>query len=140
MSKRSATTAPVESPNNGKRICTGEVPADIQALVQCLDMGHYSRRRKEWFDLYDKIYNNGRVMGTKEGWFKLMYNYEQYQDYFDPDDYDYDDHHRIIKYVIRRFQARVRGAMARGRVIPAMLSADPTDLRQAVLFCANGYK
>ena len=42
--------------------------------------------------------------------------------------------------VLTRFQARVRGAMTRNRVVPAMLSADPTDLRQAVLFCANGYK
>jgi hypothetical protein len=140
MPKRSATTAPVGSPNNGKRICTGEVPADIQALVHCLDMEDHSRRRNVWFNLYDKIDHIGRVMGTKEGLLQLMYNYEQYQDYFDPDDYDYDDQHRIIKYVIRRFQARVRGAMARGRVIPAMLSADLTDLRQAVLFCANGYK
>jgi hypothetical protein len=37
-------------------------------------------------------------------------------------------------------QARVRGAMTRNRVLPAMLSADPTDLRQAVQFCVNGYK
>jgi hypothetical protein len=37
-------------------------------------------------------------------------------------------------------QALVRGVIARGRVIPALLSPDPTDLRQAVLFCANGCK
>ena len=38
------------------------------------------------------------------------------------------------------FQARVRGTMARGRVIPAMLSADPTYLHQSVQHCVNGYK
>jgi len=42
--------------------------------------------------------------------------------------------------VFTRFQALAKGAMTRNRVVPAMLSADPTDLRQAVLFCANGYK
>ena len=42
--------------------------------------------------------------------------------------------------VMTRFQAMAKGAMTRNRVVPAMLSADPTDLRQAVLFCANGYK
>ena len=42
--------------------------------------------------------------------------------------------------VLTRFQALAKGAMTRNRVVPAMLSADPTDLRQAVLFCANGYK
>jgi hypothetical protein len=41
---------------------------------------------------------------------------------------------------ITDLQARIRGAMTRNRVVPAMLSADPTDLRQAVQFCANGYK
>jgi hypothetical protein len=41
---------------------------------------------------------------------------------------------------ITDLQALVRGAMTRNRVVPAMLSADPTDLRQAVQFCANGYK
>jgi hypothetical protein len=39
-----------------------------------------------------------------------------------------------------RFQAMAKGAMTRNRVVPAMLSADPTDLRQAVQFCVNGYK
>ena len=42
--------------------------------------------------------------------------------------------------LLTRFQAISKGAMTRNRVLPAMLSADPTDLRQAVLFCANGYK
>ena len=41
---------------------------------------------------------------------------------------------------LTRFQAISKGAMTRNRVVPAMLSADPTDLRQAVQFCANGYK
>ena len=41
---------------------------------------------------------------------------------------------------LTRFQAMAKGAMTRNRVLPAMLSADPTDLRQAVQFCANGYK
>jgi hypothetical protein len=41
---------------------------------------------------------------------------------------------------LTRFQAMAKGAMTRNRVVPAMLSADPTDLRQAVQFCANGYK
>jgi hypothetical protein len=38
------------------------------------------------------------------------------------------------------FQAVSRGAMTRNRVLPAMLSPDPTYLRQAVLFCVNGFK
>jgi hypothetical protein len=37
-------------------------------------------------------------------------------------------------------QARVRGAMTRNRVLPAMLSADPSDFHQAVQYCANGFK
>ena len=41
---------------------------------------------------------------------------------------------------ITDLQALVRGAMTRNHVLPAMLSADPTDLRQAVQYCANGYK
>ena len=41
---------------------------------------------------------------------------------------------------ITELQARVRGAMTRNRVLPAMLSADPTDFHQAVQYCANGYK
>ena len=41
---------------------------------------------------------------------------------------------------ITDLQALVRGAMTRNRVLPAMLSADPTDLRKAVQFCVNGFK
>ena len=41
---------------------------------------------------------------------------------------------------ITDLQALVRGAMTRNRVLPAMLSADPTDFHQAVQYCVNGYK
>ena len=41
---------------------------------------------------------------------------------------------------IADLQALVRGAMTRNRVLPAMLSADPTDFHQAVQYCVNGYK
>ena len=42
--------------------------------------------------------------------------------------------------VLTRFQAISKGAITRNRVLPAMLSADPTDFHQAVQYCANGYK
>jgi len=45
-----------------------------------------------------------------------------------------------IKDGITGFQALAKGAMTRNRVLPAMLSADPTDFHQAVQYCANGYK
>ena len=41
---------------------------------------------------------------------------------------------------LTRFQAMAKGAMTRNRVLPAMLSADPTDFHQAVQYCVNGYK
>jgi hypothetical protein len=43
-------------------------------------------------------------------------------------------------YYMIKFQAAVRGAIARARVLPAMLSVDPTDLHNSVLFCVNGCK
>jgi len=42
-----------------------------------------------------------------------------------------------IKDGITGLQALARGAMTRNRVLPAMLSADPTDLHQAVQYCEN---
>jgi hypothetical protein len=61
--------------------------------------------------------------------FSLFYllNFDEHDFEFIPDD-------------ITDLQARVRGAMTRNRVLPAMLSADPTDLHQAVQYCANGFK
>ena len=53
----------------------------------------------------------------------------------------YDDALRILQlWPLLHLQARVRGFITRARIIPAMLSADPADLRQAVLFCVNGCK
>jgi hypothetical protein len=43
----------------------------------------------------------------------------------------------VIESRLTSFQQRVRGVIARKRVIPAMLSADPSTLHQAVQYCAN---
>jgi hypothetical protein len=53
--------------------------------------------------------------------------------------YEYNGKNELstLNNAMTRFQARAKGAMTRNRVLPAMLSADPTDLRQAVQFCVN---
>jgi hypothetical protein len=117
MSKRTATSQPVGSPN-GKRI-RKEVSQVTAALADGSRdaMGDY---RSSLEDVTGMEYMRDALDDIWNEWDKSP--------------------SRIIGDQLTQLQARVRGVIARGRVIPSLLSPDPTDLRQAVLFCANGCK
>ncbi len=146
MSKRTATSQSVGSPTPKRAHITvnadSNVPPDFQAVVGWLDasipldflataslntlLEHLSAQMDE--EVLQRMRPNAQ-------W---IYDFEQYVDKFGDEDEKQPRPH--IRDVIIGLQARVRGNIARGRVIPSMLSPDPTDLRQAVVFCANGCK
>ena len=145
MSKRTATSQPVGTPTPKRASITvnadTNVTPDFQAVVGWLEqsipldfiataslsalLAHVSVHCEEVFE----------DMRPNDQW---LYDIEQYVDM--DADVDEEQPRPHIRDVIISLQARVRGVIARRRVIPALLSPDPTDLRQAVLFCANGCK
>jgi hypothetical protein len=149
MSKRTATSQPVGAPTPKRASITvnadSNVTPDFQAVVGWLEqsipldfigtaslsalLAHVTVHCLTSEEVFEDMRPNDQ-------W---LYDIEQYVDMFDdvaitPPPAPH------IRDVIISLQARVRGVIARARVIPALLSPDPTDLRQAVLFCANGCK
>ena len=148
MSKRTATSQPVGAPTPKRASITvnadSNVTPDFQAVVGWLDesipldfigtaslsalLAHVTVHCLTSEEVFEDMRPNDQ-------W---LYEVEQYVDMFA--DVGEEQPRPHIRDVIISLQARVRGVIARARVIPALLSPDPTDLRQAVLFCANGCK
>lgn len=148
MSKRTATSQPVGTPTPKRASITvnadTNVTPDFQAVVGWLEqsipldfiapaslsalLAHVSVHCLTSEEVFEDMRPNDQ-------W---LYGIEQYVDMYA--DVDEEQPRPHIRDVIISLQARVRGVIARGRVIPSLLSPDPTDLRQAVLFCANGCK
>ncbi len=120
MSKRTATSQSVGSPN-GKRI-----RPNVSYLTTALNATSMDKLLNYRFCIYDCREMRNIRNALEKIWLPFPWEKENPRD--------------VICDRLTQLQARVRGVIARGRVIPSMLSPDPTDLRQAVLFCANGCK
>ena len=138
MSKRTATSQPVDSPT-AKRTAIDHshdvVSPFNDSLVNNIDVyirwntDQILHRIREEVDELQYVDEGQPWLIDDLLWANInLHNYLKKSDI------------HTLNNALTRFQAIANGTMTRNRVLPAMLSADPTDLRKAVLFCANGYK
>jgi len=147
MSKRCATSQPVDSPT-AKRTAI-DISYDVVGPFECelvnsIDIYTFQASNPQYGgskSMVDEIYEDIIDLQEVDDWLPEMRDgclaaQRNLYQYFENGKNELSTFNNALI----RFQALAKGAMTRNRVVPAMLSADPTDLRQAVLFCANGYK
>jgi hypothetical protein len=135
MSKRSATSQPVDSPTAKRKAIEDSYHMGSpfnDSLVNSIEVYNRWNTNKILHHIRETVRElNDDDQGEPELTADLLRAEINVLNYLKKSDI------HTLNNALTRFQAISKGAMTRNRVLPAMLSADPTDLRQAVQFCVN---
>ena len=137
MSKRSATSQPVDSPTAKRSaidISYDDESPFIRRLLNCLEYAFDRQSIVDEITDVDEVDElRERYEGQPEKFAEVQVAQRNMYQYFENGKNELSTFNNALT----RFQAVSKGAMTRNRVLPAMLSADPTDFHKAVQFCVN---
>jgi hypothetical protein len=137
MPKRTATSQPVDSPTAKRKAIEDSYDYGspfYNTLLSCIESWTWDdlNRKSVVDDITDTVNELREVYGGQpEKIAESLSARRNLYEYFENGQNELSTFNNAIT----RFQAVLKGAITRNRVLPAMLSADPTDLRQAVQFC-----